>query len=145
MTRSSPKISRNQPRTVGEENGILNSEYLVERAKVPGRWLVLSQFLVGGAHGLVLLPDPKHEWDGGSLLRLLVSQRRRDRHTRGAAGGDVARPQRQRGEAGSHRREHPPIRPVDQGHFARERSTQCDGNAKADDQAGSENGPSVNS
>jgi hypothetical protein len=50
-----------------EEAGILNSKYLTERAKVPGGWLVISQFHIGGAHGLVFLPDPRHEWDGGSL------------------------------------------------------------------------------
>jgi len=53
--------------TTRDEKGILNSDYLAERAKVPGGWLVISQFYVGGAHGLVFLPDPKHEWDGGSL------------------------------------------------------------------------------
>jgi hypothetical protein len=53
--------------TTRELKGLLHSEYLVERAKVPGGWLVISQFRVGGAHGLVFLPDPKHQWDGGSL------------------------------------------------------------------------------
>ena len=54
--------------TKREEDGILNSKYMVERARVPGGWLVISQFLVGSAHGLVFLPDAKHEWDGGSLM-----------------------------------------------------------------------------
>jgi hypothetical protein len=54
-------------KTEREEDGILNSKYLVERAKVPGGWFVISQFMVGGAHGLVFLPDPTHKWDGGSL------------------------------------------------------------------------------
>jgi hypothetical protein len=40
---------------------------MVERARVPGGWLVISQFTIGGAHGLAFVPDPKHEWDGGSL------------------------------------------------------------------------------
>lgn len=53
--------------TSREEDGILNSRYLTERAKVPGGWPVLSQFYVGTAHGLVFLPDPNHTWDGGSL------------------------------------------------------------------------------
>ena len=53
--------------TEREDSGILDSRYLTERAKVPGGWLVISQFHVGGAHGLAFLPDPKHEWDGGSL------------------------------------------------------------------------------
>ena len=53
--------------TKREDEGILDSKYLTERAKVPGGWLVISQFQVGGAHGLAFLPDPKHEWDGGSL------------------------------------------------------------------------------
>ena len=53
--------------TAREEEGFLNSKYLTERAKVPGGWLVISQFNVGTAHGLVFLPDPDHKWDGGSL------------------------------------------------------------------------------
>lgn len=47
--------------------GLLDSSYLAERAKVPGGWLVISQFRIGAAHGLVFLPDPNHAWDGGSL------------------------------------------------------------------------------
>jgi len=53
--------------TTREEDGLLNSKYIAERAKVPGGWLVISQFNIGGAHGLVFLPDPNHAWDGGSL------------------------------------------------------------------------------
>jgi hypothetical protein len=53
--------------TIREEDGILISKYLTERAKVPGGWLVISQFQIGSAHGLVFLPDPNHLWDGGSL------------------------------------------------------------------------------
>jgi hypothetical protein len=53
--------------TTRDKKGLLSSEYLVERAKVPGGWLVISQFKVGPAHGLVYVPDPNHEWDGGSL------------------------------------------------------------------------------
>ncbi len=52
---------------VREEKGILNSTYMAERAKVPGGWLVISQFHIGPAHGLVVLPDPTHSWNGGSL------------------------------------------------------------------------------
>jgi len=53
--------------TTREESGLLSSSYMTERAKVPGGWLVISQFKVGSAHGLVFLPDPKHEWNGRSL------------------------------------------------------------------------------
>jgi hypothetical protein len=53
--------------SVREDKGLLDSEYLAERAKVPGGWLVISQFYIGTAHGLVFLPDPNHEWNGGSL------------------------------------------------------------------------------
>ena len=55
-------------KTVREERGRLNSKYMLERSKVPGGWLVISQFHTGSAHGMVFLPDPNHEWDGGSLL-----------------------------------------------------------------------------
>ena len=34
----------------------------VMRAKVPGGWLVLYQ-----GSGITFYPDPKHNWDGGSL------------------------------------------------------------------------------
>jgi len=54
-------------KTTREEDGLLDSKYLTERAKVPGGWLVVSQFHIGGAHGLAFVPDSKHEWDGGSL------------------------------------------------------------------------------
>lgn len=53
--------------TKRDEDGFLDSKYMTERAKVPGGWLVISQFKIGSAHGLVFLPDPNHEWDGGSL------------------------------------------------------------------------------
>ena len=62
-----PTLSWETLNTTREEKGFLNSEYVTERAKVPGGWLVISQFKIGPAHGLVFLPDPKHEWDGGSL------------------------------------------------------------------------------
>jgi hypothetical protein len=62
-----PVLSWETLNATREEHGILDSKYLTERAKVPGGWLVISQFYVGGAHGLVFLPDPNHEWDGGSL------------------------------------------------------------------------------
>jgi hypothetical protein len=53
--------------TKREEDGMLDSKYMTERAKVPGGWLVVSQFHIGGAHGPTFVPDPRHEWDGGSL------------------------------------------------------------------------------
>jgi hypothetical protein len=49
------------------------------RAKVPGGWFVLwvsrqgidvlhpMEESPGEEHGLTFYPDPKHEWDGGSL------------------------------------------------------------------------------
>ena len=53
--------------TVRDQDGLLDSRYLTERAKVPGGWLVICQFQVGGSHGMAFLPDQRHEWDGGSL------------------------------------------------------------------------------
>ena len=66
-TADKPALRWETLKTEREEDGILNSRYLTERAKVPGGWLVISQFQIGSAHGLVFLPDPHHEWDGGSL------------------------------------------------------------------------------
>jgi hypothetical protein len=62
-----PVLSWETLNTTREAKGLMHSEYFVERAKVTGGWLVISQYKVGPAHGLAFLPDPKHEWDGGSL------------------------------------------------------------------------------
>jgi hypothetical protein len=34
----------------------------IRRAKIPGGWLVTIR-----DEGITFVPDPKHEWDGGSL------------------------------------------------------------------------------
>jgi hypothetical protein len=64
---SGPVLKWETLNTVREEDGVLDSRYLTERARIPGGWLVLSQFHIGGAHGLTFVPDPGHIWDGGSL------------------------------------------------------------------------------
>ena len=35
----------------------------IHRAKVPGGWLVTIR-----DEGITFVPDPSHEWDGGSVL-----------------------------------------------------------------------------
>ena len=62
-----PVLHWKSVQTTRDLTGLMHSKYLLERAKVPGGWLVISQFQVGPAHGLVFVPDPNHEWDGGSL------------------------------------------------------------------------------
>jgi hypothetical protein len=37
----------------------------MNRAKVPGGWLVIATSNSGG--GLTFYPDPQHKWDGGSV------------------------------------------------------------------------------
>jgi hypothetical protein len=37
----------------------------VNRAKIPGGWLVVSTSSSGG--GVTFYPDPQHKWDGGSV------------------------------------------------------------------------------
>ena len=44
--------------------GILQLNWTVHRAKVPGGWLVL---VMHNTSGITFYPDPGHEWDGGSL------------------------------------------------------------------------------
>ena len=46
------------------EGGVFNLGWKVHRAKVPGGWLVL---VMHNTSGLTFYPDPKHNWDGGSL------------------------------------------------------------------------------
>jgi hypothetical protein len=40
--------------------------YAVHRAMVPGGWLVVVSGN-SGASGVAFYPDPKHEWNGGTL------------------------------------------------------------------------------
>ena len=41
------------------------NHWSVERAKVPGGWLVFLR--VSDARTLTFVPDPNHVWDGGSV------------------------------------------------------------------------------
>ena len=55
-----------------------NQAMRVNRAKVPGGWLLVVLSNSGG--GLTFYPDPEHKWDGGSVADdpgkpALVSQR----------------------------------------------------------------------
>ena len=51
----------------------LNSNCQIKRAKVPGGWLLIYNGgggvigSGGGAGGITFYPDPKHEWNGGSM------------------------------------------------------------------------------
>jgi len=40
--------------------------FRVNRAKIPGGWLVFASSNSGGG-GLTFYPDPQHKWDGGSV------------------------------------------------------------------------------
>jgi hypothetical protein len=42
-----------------------NSHSTLCRAKIPGGWLV--ELLTHPAFGICFVPDPYHQWDGGSL------------------------------------------------------------------------------
>ena len=37
----------------------------VNRAKIPGGWLLIATSNSGG--GVTFYPDPEHKWDGGSI------------------------------------------------------------------------------
>ena len=39
--------------------------FRVNRAKIPGGWLLVATSNAGG--GLTFYPDPQHKWDGGSV------------------------------------------------------------------------------
>jgi len=47
--------------------GVRGFDVTVARAKVFGGWLVVSHFLRGNESEIAFYPDPKHEWDGGSI------------------------------------------------------------------------------
>ena len=43
----------------------LSANTIVNRAKIPGGWLLVSTSNAGG--GVTFYPDPEHKWDGNSL------------------------------------------------------------------------------
>ena len=43
----------------------LSAGTMMNRAKIPGGWLLVSTSNTGG--GVSFYPDPEHKWDGGSL------------------------------------------------------------------------------
>ena len=67
MENHGPVLRWENVNTEREAKGLLDSSYLVERARVPGGWLVIAQFKVGGSHGLAFVPDPEYKWNGGSV------------------------------------------------------------------------------
>ncbi len=59
---------------VPSEGDIFEPKFEVWRTKIPGGWLVTTGFLkmqganaAGGGNGVTFVPDPGHNWDGGSL------------------------------------------------------------------------------
>jgi hypothetical protein len=43
----------------------LSASTIMNRAKIPGGWLLVSTSNAGG--GVTFYPDPEHKWDGNSL------------------------------------------------------------------------------
>ena len=43
----------------------LSANTIVNRARIPGGWLLVSTSTAGG--GVTFYPDPEHKWDGGSV------------------------------------------------------------------------------
>jgi hypothetical protein len=43
----------------------LSASTTMNRAKIPGGWLIVSTSNAGG--GVTFYPDPEHKWDGGSV------------------------------------------------------------------------------
>ena len=43
----------------------LSASTIMNRAKIPGGWLLVSTSNAGG--GVTFYPDPEHKWDGGSV------------------------------------------------------------------------------
>lgn len=51
----------------GKKAGLLSRmAHVMYRAKVPGGWLVVADSSQGFS-GITFYPDPRHEWDGGTL------------------------------------------------------------------------------
>ena len=44
----------------------LSASTIMNRAKIPGGWLLVSTSNAGG--GVTFYPDPEHKWDGGSVV-----------------------------------------------------------------------------
>lgn len=45
-----------------EGEGKTGSYWRTSRARVPGGWLVRTDWSTEGGPGLTFVPDPKHEW-----------------------------------------------------------------------------------
>jgi len=58
-------ISAAMPKLKFEKLEVEALSVRVNRAKVPGGWLLASISSAGG--GFTFYPDPQHKWDGGSV------------------------------------------------------------------------------
>ncbi len=58
---------RLEPQTLPGDKWKVSSPTNVSRAKIPGGWLVGVESGNVRSWGLAFVPDPNHEWDGGSL------------------------------------------------------------------------------
>ena len=53
------------PKLKFEKLDVEGLSFRVNRAKVPGGWLLIATSNTGG--GVTFYPDPEHKWNGGSV------------------------------------------------------------------------------
>ena len=66
INKSTLYISSAMPKLKFEKLDVstLTVNTIINRAKIPGGWLLVSTSNAGG--GVTFYPDPEHKWDGGS-------------------------------------------------------------------------------
>jgi hypothetical protein len=55
------------PKLKFEKLDVDGLSFRLNRAKVPGGWLVIATSNTGG--GVTFYPDPEHKWNGGSVAQ----------------------------------------------------------------------------
>lgn len=60
-------VKRPEKELIFQNLWVSSPDISIRRAKVVGGWLVISMAKNGSEKSITFYPDPKHEWDGGSM------------------------------------------------------------------------------